>query len=198
MKVARNSAAQLVHRARKSSGLTQKELAGRATTTQVEVSDYERGVRSPNYTTFERVLDAAGQRVIMIPKNRNDSSDTAALISEALKCDDTERVFRYLLDYSDGLNASEGVDRIVLALTEPDATGSALWDSAIAAVTDYWLSKGNLPLPRWVTSEKRVLPRPTALVTALSEYNLPPEVENVAEEFLRHNVLLEAATLQSV
>ncbi|EPR76012.1 hypothetical protein ADILRU_1673 [Leifsonia rubra CMS 76R] len=198
MKVARNSAAQLVHRARKNSGLTQKELASRATTTQVEVSDYERGVRSPNYTTFERILDAAGQRVITIPKNRNDSSDTAALISEALKYDDTERVFRYLLDYSDGLNASEGVDRIVLALTEPGATGSALWDSAIAAVTDYWLSKDNLPLPQWVTSEKRVLPRPTALVTAVSEYNLPPEVENVADEFLRHNVLLEAATLQSV
>ncbi|WP_111720904.1 helix-turn-helix domain-containing protein [Homoserinimonas sp. OAct 916] len=198
MSAKRSPAAQLVRNARVASGLTQKEFANRANTSQVEVSDYERGVRSPNYATFDRLLRAAGQRIIAVPGTRNDSSDTAEAIGDALEHHNPEAAFRHLLDYSDGLSENEGVDRVLLAVAKPAKTGSPLWDAAVAAVSDYWLSRDKLPLPHWIDPVNLKLPEPTALLPAVNRYGLAPDVDDVAEEFRKYNVLLATATLASV
>jgi transcriptional regulator with XRE-family HTH domain len=49
--------------ARKSAGLSQRELAARAGTSQATVSAYENGAKEPSVATFSRLLAAAGARL---------------------------------------------------------------------------------------------------------------------------------------
>jgi predicted transcriptional regulator len=58
--VQRNTAADLVHQARVRAGLTQRELARRSRTAQSVVARIERGHASPTWSTFNRLLHAAG------------------------------------------------------------------------------------------------------------------------------------------
>jgi hypothetical protein len=84
----------------------------------------------------------------------------------------------------------------VLTVTEPHPTGSRAWDAALAAVADYWLSKSKLPKPGWISAPGRTLPK--AESPQLGKYDLAPDRANVPAEFLRRNVLVERATLESV
>lgn len=52
--------AELVRRARRAAGLTQRELAQRAKTAQSVVARIETGMTSPTISTLERLLAAAG------------------------------------------------------------------------------------------------------------------------------------------
>lgn len=52
----------LIREARRHAGLTQRELARRAGTSQAAVSAYESGGRSPSTRTLERLLAACGMR----------------------------------------------------------------------------------------------------------------------------------------
>lgn len=54
------SAAELLRRARRSSGLTQQELARKAGIPQSVLSAYERGRRQPSVAAALRILEAAG------------------------------------------------------------------------------------------------------------------------------------------
>lgn len=53
-------ASELVRRARRTAGLTQRELARRAETAQSVVARIETGLTSPTISTLERILTAAG------------------------------------------------------------------------------------------------------------------------------------------
>ena len=53
----------LIREARRGAGLTQAELAHRASTSQSAVAAYESGAKTPNVETLERVLRAAGCRL---------------------------------------------------------------------------------------------------------------------------------------
>lgn len=57
-----NDTGDLVRRARVAAGLTQRELAERAGTSQPAVARYERGTVRPTLPTLERLLAACGQR----------------------------------------------------------------------------------------------------------------------------------------
>jgi hypothetical protein len=85
---------------------------------------------------------------------------------------------------------------VVLTVAEPHPTGSRAWDAALAALVDYWLSKFRLPKPGWISSPGRTLPE--AESPQLGTYDLDPDRANVPAEFLRRNVLVERATLESV
>lgn len=52
--------AELLEQVRQQAGLTQEELAARAGTSRTTLSAYERGRKSPNLATVERILDTAG------------------------------------------------------------------------------------------------------------------------------------------
>ena len=62
----------LISRARLKAGLTQRELAERAATSQAAISAYESGRRSPTVETLLRIVGAAGYEVRM----RLDDPDT--------------------------------------------------------------------------------------------------------------------------
>lgn len=59
--------ASLLRSARLRVGLSQRELAQRAGTSQATLSAYERGTKTPGIRTFERLLRAAGMELIAIP-----------------------------------------------------------------------------------------------------------------------------------
>jgi transcriptional regulator with XRE-family HTH domain len=56
----------LISRARRGSGLTQRQLAQRARTSQATLSAYERGLKSPNLAVAERIVEAAGYRLDLV------------------------------------------------------------------------------------------------------------------------------------
>lgn len=53
--------------ARRRAGLTQAALAQRAGTSQATVSAYERGSKEPSVETLDRLLAAAGARLVVEP-----------------------------------------------------------------------------------------------------------------------------------
>jgi transcriptional regulator with XRE-family HTH domain len=55
----------LIRAVRRRNGLTQRELARRAGTTQPVVSAYEHGRRDPSLGTLRRLVEAAGERVVL-------------------------------------------------------------------------------------------------------------------------------------
>jgi predicted nucleotidyltransferase/DNA-binding XRE family transcriptional regulator len=64
--------AQLIKRARLSAGLTQAELARRASTSQSAIAAYEAGTKTPTVDTLARLLAATGRRLtdIAIPTRK--------------------------------------------------------------------------------------------------------------------------------
>ena len=59
-----HSAAHLLRKARESAGLTQRELARKARTSQSVVARIELGENSPSWDTLSRLLRAAGQSLV--------------------------------------------------------------------------------------------------------------------------------------
>jgi transcriptional regulator with XRE-family HTH domain len=92
----------LIRIARRQAGLTQTELAQRASTSQAAISAYESGRRSPSVETLARILGAAGfeLRMRLEPPDMHDASRHAAealLPNEAVdafSAAETERVRR--------------------------------------------------------------------------------------------------------
>lgn len=63
-------AARGIKQARGAAGLTQRELATRAGTSQAAVSAYESGRKEPSVATFTRLLEAAGAQLEVRPDPR--------------------------------------------------------------------------------------------------------------------------------
>jgi transcriptional regulator with XRE-family HTH domain len=190
------SASTLLRSARLTSGISQGDLAALARTSQSDISTVEAGKRTPTVDTLERLLRQTGHRIIAVPGVGPDATETAERISVALKPNSGDSAIRAFLDYSDNLRRAKGVDRVVLTISEPHPTGSRAWDSALAAVVDYWLAKSKLPKPEWISSPGRTLLQ--AESPQLGQYDLEPDEANVPPEFLRRNVLFEKATFESV
>lgn len=57
------SLAPLVRRLRRSAGLSQRDLARRAATSQPAIARYERGAATPSWETLERLAAACGRRI---------------------------------------------------------------------------------------------------------------------------------------
>jgi transcriptional regulator with XRE-family HTH domain len=63
-------AASAIRAARQRAGLTQRDLATLAGTSQATVSAYERGRKQPSVATLSRLLAAAGSRLAVEPAER--------------------------------------------------------------------------------------------------------------------------------
>lgn len=63
-------ASRLIALARRGSGLTQRELAAQAGTSQAAVSEYERGLKTPNLAAAERIIEAAGYPLDLVTEVR--------------------------------------------------------------------------------------------------------------------------------
>lgn len=124
----------------------------------------------------------------------DDAAATGHRIARAVRAGNRNAALRGFIDYSDTLR--RGVDLVALSSAEPPRTGSDGWDSALAAVVDFWLGKAGIAVPSWVNDYSRVSTQ--AQTPHLGQYDLPPDVTNVPDEFLRRNVLIERSILASV
>jgi transcriptional regulator with XRE-family HTH domain len=190
-----SQASVLVRAARKSRGLTQHALAEKAQLDQGRVSRFERG-REAEYSTVERLLGASGHRLYSAPTRRDDAASIAAAIRTHLRAGDKHSALRELLQLSDNLAGEHGLVRGVLGLAEPEPTGDAAWDAAIAALVDLRLSEEGVPTPVWVDDPDRRLSHPRALDVDPAD-PLPSDAD-VPAEFLRRGILIWADTLASV
>ena len=62
--------AKIILDARRGSGLSQRELAERAGTSQATLSAYERGLKSPSLRVAQRIVDAAGYHLGLVTQVR--------------------------------------------------------------------------------------------------------------------------------
>ncbi|GAA1805721.1 helix-turn-helix domain-containing protein [Agromyces neolithicus] len=188
--------ATLVRSARRSRRYSQRDLARRAGLSQSRVAVAENAHENPRFDTATRLLAGAGYRLYAAPTTRDDVATIAADIRHALNRDEPGLAFRYLVQMNDHLVAEHGLLRGVLAITEPELTGSKTWDAAIAALVDYRLNQEGVPSPEWTSEPGRRLERARPLLVDPAD-PVPP-LEEVPGEFLAHGVLVWGDSLESV
>ncbi|MBM7503746.1 helix-turn-helix domain-containing protein [Agromyces aurantiacus] len=188
--------ATLVRSARRSRRFSQRELARRAGLSQSRVAIAENAHEDPRFDTASRLLAGAGHRLYAAATTRDDVATIAADIRYALARDDRGLAFRFFIQMNDHLVAERGLLRGILAITEPESTGSKTWDAAIAALVDYRLSQEGVPAPTWTSAATRHLERARPLAVDPAD-PVPPRAE-VPAEFLDHGVLVWRDSLESV
>jgi hypothetical protein len=98
---------------------------------QSSVAAVETSRTDPRFDTATRLLAAAGYRLYAAPSTRDDIASIASALRLALREGDRERALRDLIQMNDNLVAVHGLMRGVLAVMEPELTGSKLWDAAV-------------------------------------------------------------------
>ena len=153
----------LIREARLAAGLSQVELARRAGTSQPAIARYEAGTSSPSIVTLDRVLRAAGRRLVLGSEPGSSASDASQPRIRALQAQ--RRAIRALVRVHGGRNPR------VFGST---ARGEDRPDSDIDLVVDFEVDdRGILPLHD--------------LRDALSEL-LGERVDVVASSFLKPEV----------
>lgn len=176
--------------------LTQGELARRANFDQSRVSRAESGAQSPTFSSVERLLRGAGNRLISVPTVRGDVASAAQAIRTALEQKSEALAFRHFIQLSDDLAAEHGAIRVALTITEPERTGVKRWDAALAALAELRLNEESLPKADWVADPDRTLRRAWSL--GAGPYTLTPRREQVPREFLARGVWADRDSLESV
>ena len=177
------SAGKELSRARIESDFTLRKLAAFADTSSAAISQIETGKRGVSFERLQSLLKLTGHRLVSIPTKDKTPGEVAEFISNALIAGKHLQAYRGFIAYSITLLRLDPAVRLALTLNRPESTGDAVYDAAIAALIQHWLSHDSLPIPTWVNEETFSLPVPTAL----GEY--VPKYEEVPPAFLEHNVL---------
>lgn len=185
--------AQLVREARRGSGLSQRALATRAGLGQPALADIERSAHDTRGRQLERLVNAAGYQLAVLPTAAHSAADWADLIYQELRSRRRSDAvaFRALIGLSDDLTEASKAIRVALCVAPAAPCGDRRFDAAIAAIVDHHLSKDRLPLPEWVWEPSRVLATP---------WRVSPHADpsDVPAAFRRHGVLLAASELESL
>ena len=186
----------LVRSARRARRFSQRELARRAGLSQSRVAIAENAHEDPRFDTASRLLAGAGHRLYAAATTRDDVATITADIRHALARDDRALAFRLFIQMNDNLVAERGLLRGILAVTEPELTGSKSWDAAIAALVEYRLGREGVPAPSWTSAASRHLGRSRPLL--VDPADPVPEPEDVPDAFIEHGVLVWRDSLESV
>lgn len=185
-----------LRKARHEDGVTLRRLADLGETSPAAISQIENGVRGVTFERIESLLERTSHRLVVLPTIAATASEFAEAIANFLKTKDVSGAFRTIISFSDSLRKQEPAVRVALVVPEPESTGSALYDAAIAAVVEHLFSPDGLPMPQWVRSADRYLSEPTHL--AESVYSLVPELDEIPVAFAQRNVLFPSSALESV
>jgi transcriptional regulator with XRE-family HTH domain len=183
----------LIRTARHAAGITQVELAARSGTTQPAVAAYESGSRKPNLATLSRLLDGCEHDVEMVarPRVRRGAASLAELsptISEDLSADRESDAVRSLFGFADDFRGSSRPGRIALIANEPQPTGDARFDAALAGIAEFFAAEAGIAAPAWVNGPGRFV-EPWWFVgsrPAFDAYTLA----NTPALFARHGVFI--------
>jgi transcriptional regulator with XRE-family HTH domain len=188
--------ADLIRAARKASGFSQAEIAGRADTYQPIVSGVERGKRDTGVASAAHLARAARHRLLLIPTTHPSAVETAARIATAVREGSRDGAFRALLDLSDGLAKEDPLVVAALVVAQPESTGSRDWDAALSGTVAYHLRQAGLPAALWT---KQAITEDAELrAPHLHPLDDAPDVSRVPPEFLERGILIEEGTLASV
>jgi transcriptional regulator with XRE-family HTH domain len=186
-----SSGATLVRRARERAGLSRRALAARAGVPTSTVSRVEDGESDPTITMLQRLLAAAGSRLLIEIADDGSGPSLAALSTAADTTSGRLRVdWTRLRGFADWA-ASHPIE-LPAALADPPArTGTAL-DAILASFAEQLALDHGIAVPRWTRS-----------VAALaSEWSAPatPRMRAEAkastpEAFRRRNIVLSRSAL---
>lgn len=150
------TAGSVLAEARRRAGLTQRELAHLASTSQSAVAAYESGTRQPTVPVLRRMIEAAGFRVILDLQPRPSLfrlADLATLMRD--RPDETTRL-RLFFEFLRGA-AEAADDLIVLLSAEPAPVGDRRFDALLAAAAEHLAVHAGLPVPTWSLDPDRVV-----------------------------------------
>lgn len=187
---------QELRRARHERGMTVRRLAELGHTSPAAISQIETGARGVTVDKYNALLKKTRHRLVAIPTIASTVSEVALDITEFIAQGDAQSAFREFLSLSDSLRKQEPVALIALTYSAPQATGSLIYDAALAALVEHWLTSAQLPKPAWISEPTRTLQGLEYLRE--TNYGPIPEQSEVPVSFLRHNVLFSADALESV
>ena len=190
------SASGTLRYARRSAGLSQRDLARRAGVYQPRIAEAEAARFDPGSGTLDRVLAATGHRLVVVSSRATTAAETADAVRDALEAGNEARAFREVIQLSDDLAATTPSIRLVLVAAPPASTGDHRYDGLLAGVVEFHLAPDRLPLPDWVgeparTAETDWYVDPTPGTEHLSRDHSP-------EPFTRRNIYLDVSELASV
>jgi len=142
------SSAALLRRVRASAGLSRRSLAAKAGVPTSTVSRIEDGQSDPTFTMLERVVTAAGHRLVVEAHRRDDRPTIAELATAAnqtatrLKIDWTR--LRGFADW-----AAQHPDELGHAIAEPPVRTGTPLDAILAAFAEELAHEHGLDHPRW-------------------------------------------------
>ena len=183
----------LIRTARRAAGITQAELALRASTTQPAVASYESGAKRPNLATLSRLLEGCEHDVEVLarPRVRRGAASLAELstaISEDVSGNGDSDVPRLLFGFADDFRGSPRPGRIALIAEEPSPTGEARFDAALAGMAEFFASEAGIAAPDWVNGPGRFV-EPWWFVTSRSAFDAYT-LANTPALFARHGVFI--------
>ena len=183
-----------LRRARLNSGVSLRRAATASGVGASSLSNIESGRREPTSGTVERIADALGVRVAVIPRvdrlTAADAAETIATFADA----EPATAYRAFLQLADDLAAADPYEQFLLTVEEPRRLGNR-WDDAIAAIVELRLPSGSIP--PWAARstaqldtvwEPQRTPSPLPALTDLSE---------APEPFRRRSIAISAGELES-
>ncbi len=139
---------------RRAAGLTLKQVARSSGTTESNVAAYERGTKTPNAITLERLLAAinAGPASPVHANSLMTVAATASAMREGLRDGrptvDLLRLVRQMVSDSKWLR--DQPDREAF-FAQPSTTGDQRWDAMLAGVAEHINITQGRPAPSWTT-----------------------------------------------
>lgn len=146
---------------RREAGLSLRELAAASGLATSTVHRVEQGTLTPTTATLDRIGDALGFRLRIVPE-----------ADYALSLVGLARSFRLAIDEGGSLHlvrmAAELVHRFErvdessrrrMVLAEPPRTGDATWDAFIGGLATWLCVRSAAPTPAWATKPDRFLDR---------------------------------------
>ena len=185
-----------LRRARHARGFTVRKLADLGGTSAAAISQIETSARGVSVERFSSLLKKTRHRLITVPTLASTVGEVAESIAFFLAQGDNQAAYREFISFSDSLKKQTPALRVVLTLVAPETTGSALYDAALAALSEHWLLDASLPLPTWVERTELFLPELQHLREGI--YGPTPDLDEVSVAFQRHNVLFPAIAMESI
>lgn len=165
------SAGAVIREAREVAGLSQRELALKAGTSQPTISAYEQGRKVPTAETFIRLVEATGHELVAAPpKNTREwlrrtghpIGDPLDVVPRAVRQvgtgEDPLFVLRELLDALYLWEEVRGESALAQIIgLSPDKSSDRRFDALLAGLAEHIAVTRSLGRPRWVCAPERFL-----------------------------------------
>jgi transcriptional regulator with XRE-family HTH domain len=190
----------LIRGARRQSGLTQRALAERAGTRQPTISAYETGHKIPSAATLERLVQATGGHLTVVPDHTLPFTavSVARRVGECVTQEPPQRneALRWVVELIDEFRRTDPANRPAMVAQEPEPTGSRKWDALLAACVEWLCAAAGVAIPAWTRRPERFLDR-WWFVTPYRSLHASAFVHTPAP-FANRGVFIHRSSLESV